>query len=187
MFILTWQGPDYRNDSAATIAADIFSTALDLNSSKWHQALVDKGLATTVGLNYSTNRHVGPIQVFVVPNPAKLKECYTEVLKQIAQFGNPDYITDEQLKTAKEIAIRNEIRNKEKPSGLSSNLTYFWATTSLNYFTDYIDNLKKVSKQDIQRYVSKYIIKKPFVAGMIISPEMSKQLKPAEYFTSKEL
>ncbi|RZL00665.1 MAG: insulinase family protein, partial [Pedobacter sp.] len=43
--MLNWHGPDFRNDSAATLAADIFSTALGLNSSKWQQALIDKGLA----------------------------------------------------------------------------------------------------------------------------------------------
>ncbi|MBD0368726.1 MAG: insulinase family protein, partial [Flavisolibacter sp.] len=34
-----WEGPDYRNDSAGTVAADVFSTLLSLNSSKWQQAL----------------------------------------------------------------------------------------------------------------------------------------------------
>ena len=184
--MINWHGPEYRNDSAATLYADIFSTVLGLNSSKWQQALIDKGLASYAGINYSTNRYIGPIQIMVVPNPTKLKECYNEVMNQISHFGDADYITDEQLQTAKEVFMRNEIRSNEKPSSLSMQLTYWWASTSLDYFTDYVPNLMKVSKQDLTNYVNKYIKGKPFVAGMIISPEMNKQLNPGEYFKSKD-
>ena len=184
--LIHWQGPEYRKDSAATLAADIFSTALGLNSSKWQQALIDKGLATAAGVYYGTNYYSGPIQIFVVPNPAKLKECYTEVMNQIAQFGNPDYLTEEQLQTAKEVFRRNDIRSKEKPSQLSSNLTYWWASTSLDYFTDYVPNLMKVTRQDIADYANKYITGKPYVAGLIINPDMNKSLNPGAYFKNKD-
>ena len=81
-----WHGPDFRNDSAGTIDADVFSTDLG-NSSKWQQALVDKGLATYASLSYQTNKYVGPIHIFAVPNPAKMKECYAEVMNQVNHFG----------------------------------------------------------------------------------------------------
>jgi zinc protease len=184
--MLSWQGPDYRNDSAGTLAADIFSTALGLNSSKWQQALIDKGLATYAGLSYQTAKHVGPIQVFVVPNPAKMKECYTEVMAQLAQFSDPNYLTEDQLQTAKEVFRRNEIRRNEKPSSLGSQLTFWWASTSLDYFTDYVPNLMKVTRQDIANYASKYIVGKPYVAGLIINKEMNESLKPGDYFKSKD-
>ena len=180
--MINWHGPEYRNDSAATIAADIFSTALGLNSSKWQQALIDKGLATFAGVNYSTNRYVGPIQIFVVPNPNKLKECYQEMMNQVNHFSDPDYLTEDQLQIAKDVTRRNEIRNNEKPSSLSWYLTNFWASASLNYFTDYLSNLMKVTRQDITNYVNKYIKDKPYVAGMIINGEMNKQFNPGEYF-----
>jgi zinc protease len=185
--MFNWQGPDYRKDSAATLAADVFSTALSLNSSKWQQALIDKGLASYAGINYQTSKYVGPIQIMIVPNPEKMKECYTEVMKQIAQFSNPDYITDEELQTAKEVLLRNEIRSNEKPSSLASQLTFWWASTSLDYYTDYIPNLTKVSNKDIATYVNTYIKGKPYVSGMIINAEMNQQLKPADYFKSKDL
>jgi zinc protease len=184
--MLNWHGPDYRNDSAATLAADIFSTALDLNSSKWQQALIDKGLATNVGFNYQTAKYVGPIQAFVVPNPTKLKECYTEMMNQISQFADPNYLTEEQLQTAKEVFRRNQIRRNEKPSALGSQLTYWWASTSLDYFNDYLPNLMKVTREDIAAYARKYVVGKPYVAGLIINKEMNESLKPAEFFKSKD-
>ncbi len=178
----TWQGPDYRNDSAGTVAADVFSTILSMNSSKWQQALVDKGLATFAGVSYQTSKYVGPIGIFIVPNPTKLKECYTETLNQVKMWGSDDYFTDEQLADAKEILRRNAIRNKEKPSSLASNSTYWWASTSLDYMTDYDKNCERVTRDDIKKYIGKYITGKPYVAGMIISPDMNKTFKASEFF-----
>ncbi len=177
-----WQGPDTRNDSAATIAADVFSTILGLNSSKWQQALVDKGLATYAAVGYQVSRYVGPIGVYVMPNPTKLKECVAETEKQISLWNTDDYFTDEQLEDAKQTIRRNNIRQNEKPSTLSSQLTTQWCSTSYEYNTDYITNCMKITKADIKRYVSKYISGQPHVAGMIISPDMNKQLKPADFF-----
>jgi zinc protease len=177
-----WQGPDTRNDSASTVAADVFFTILGMNSSKWHQALVDKGLTPFAAAQYQTEKYVGPVRVFLMPNPAKLKACNDEVLNQIKQWGNDDYYTDEQLKNAKEILRRDAIRQKEKPSAQAGNLTYAWCSTSLDYMTDYEKNCDKITREDIKRFVSKYIIGKPYVAGMIINPDMNKKLNASENF-----
>lgn len=182
MMMMVWQGPDFRHDSTATIAADVFSKILSLNSSKWQQALIDKGLATSAGISYQTSRYVGPIQIFITPIPGKLKECYTEVMNQISMFDKEDYFTDQELAKAKEGLKRQQIRSTEKPSSLASQLTYWWCSTSLNYFTDYFPAMDKVSKEDIRNYVKQYITGKPYVAGMIINAEMNSQYQPAAYF-----
>jgi zinc protease len=182
MIMFYWHGPDFRNDSVGTIAADVFSKVLSLNSSKWTQALIDKGLATSAQLSYQTLKHVGPIGIYVTPIPSKLKECYQEIMKQINLFDKADYFSDAELVKAKEGLKRQQIRSAEKPSSLASQLTYQWCSTSLDYFTDYFPALNKVTRQDIQNYIKKYISGKPYVAGLIINEAMNKQYKPAEFF-----
>jgi zinc protease len=177
-----WHGPDYRHDSAATVAADVFSSVLQLNSSKWQQALVDKGLATYAYEYYQTAKHTGAIGVTVLPNPQKLKECYAEVMNQINLWANDDYFTDEQLNVAKQVMRRNFVRQQEKPSTLGMQSSYFWCSTSIDYFTDYESNLQKVTKGDIQKFVKTYIKDKPFIAGMIINPNMNKEAKAETFF-----
>jgi len=181
----SWQGPSYLTDSASTVAADVFSTIIGLNSSKMQQALVDKGLASGVSLSYTTCKYVGPIDIFVNPNPNKLKECYTELLNQISQFAKPDYFTNEQLKDAKAIMLRNSIHRKEKPSTFASLISYQWCSTSLNFYTDLDANYQKVTREDILRYINKYIAGKPMVAGLIIKPELNKQLNASTFFAAK--
>lgn len=182
MLMFSWQGPDYTNDSAATVIADVHAQILRLNSSKWQQALVDKGLASSVYFGYTTNRHVGPIELYVTPASGKLKECYEAIMRELSSWNKADYFTEAQLATAKEMLKRQQIRAAEKPSSLPSQLTYQWASTSLPYFTDYLNNMLRVSKDDIQKYVGKYVVGKPFVAGLIINKEMNETLKPAQYF-----
>jgi len=181
----SWQGPSYATDSASTIAADVFSTIANLNSSKLQQALVDKGLATYVQLGYTTCKYVGPIDIFVIPNPNKLKECYDELTKQIGMMSSPDYFTDDQLKDAKAILLRNDTFNKEKPSSLPSQVSYNWCSTSLNYYTDNTDNYQKVTRADIQKYLTTYVIGKPMAAGIVIKPDLSKQYNVASFFAAK--
>ncbi|MFM6926745.1 MAG: M16 family metallopeptidase [Ferruginibacter sp.] len=177
-----WQGPDTRNDSASTIAADVFNTILGLNASKWQQALVDKGLATYAGVSYQTEKYVGPVNIYLLPNPLKLKECYEEVMRQIKMWNDNDYYTDEQLATAKKILQRNFIRQTEKPSSLASQLTYNWCSASYEFYTDLIDNYSKISRADIKNYLDKYIVNKNYVAGTIINAEMSKSTGISTFF-----
>jgi zinc protease len=184
-FELAWHGPSTGTDSASTIAADVFSTITGLNSSKLQQALVNTGLASSVSVNYQTEKYTGPISIFVVPNPDKIKECYNELMHQISMWDNPDYYTDAELASAKAILLRDDLRAKEKPSSLPSQVSYAWCSSTLNYYTDNIDNYQKITRDDIKRYLETYVINKPYVAGMIISPDLNKTVNANSFFVAK--
>jgi zinc protease len=181
----SWQGPSYLTDSAGTIAADVFSTIVGLNSSKLQQALVDKGLASYVSVSYTTAHYTGPIEISLMPNPNKIKECYDELMNQVNMWNKPDYYTDEQLNDAKAILLRSAARRNEKPSSLASQMSYQWCSTSLDYFTDLTKNYQKVTRADIKKYLDTYVIGKPVVAGLILKPELNKQISAATFFAAK--
>ncbi len=180
----SWQGPAYATDSASTLAIDVFSSIIGLNSSKLQQALVNKGLASFVSLSSQTTHYTSGIDIIMLPNPNKLKECYTELQNQISMFANPDYFTDEQLKDAKANLLRNSIRAKEKPSSQASQMSFYWCSTSLNYFTNQDDNYQKVTREDISRMIKTYLLNKPSVSVMVISPQMSKSTNASTFFAA---
>ncbi len=185
VFEFDWQGPDTRSDIPATYAADVFSYILNQNSSTLSKALLQSGLALQVNIGYLTLKHVGPITLTVVPNQAKVKECLAEVKRQIALFDTDGYVTDEQVETAKrKLEIRQSFE-QEVTSDFVQVLSFWWASASIDYFTTYVDNLKKVNKADLKAYVDKYIKDKPYCAGMLVSPAMSVQMKPELFFTDK--
>lgn len=171
-----YHGPDTRNDIEATYAADVFSYILQQAGSKLQRELVDEGLALQVGVSYATLKHVGPIQIFLVPNPTRVDEAIAKLEEHIARWADPDYFTDEQLATAKSLLAIDDAYGKEKTSDFVHTVTYWWASASIDYYVNYVDNLQKVTREDIQRYVNTYIIDQPRAKGILLSPEMRDQM-----------
>ncbi|MDX2000857.1 MAG: pitrilysin family protein [Chitinophagales bacterium] len=177
IILLGYHGPDTRSDVKATFAADVLSYILQQTSSKLQQELVDAGLAYQVQVSYQTCKYVGPINIILVPNPQKLTEAYEVLLKNIEQWDSDSYFTDEQLETAKNLLAIQDAYSKESTSDFVHTVTYWWASANIDYYTNYVDNIKKVTRQDIKDYVQKYIKGKPHVNGLLISPAMKEMLK----------
>ncbi|GAA4096010.1 pitrilysin family protein [Mucilaginibacter panaciglaebae] len=180
--LIAWQGPSTRTDVPSTYAADVFSNVLMQNSSKLKKALVQSGLALNVNFNYLTLSRIGPITLTIQPNPLKIKECLAEVKKQIALFDTDDYITAEQIATAQRKLEIGHIRREEVTSDFVNILAFWWASASIDYYFNYVDNLPKIKKANLQSYVRKYIKNKPYCAGLLIGPQLKAQLKTDEFF-----
>jgi len=184
MIEIDWLGPDTRNDIPATYAADVFSYILDQNASKLNRALVQSGLASNISIGYLTLQHVGPITLSIIPNPDKIKECMAEVKRQVAQWDADDYLTDEQIETAKVKLEVKKAREEEVTTDFVQVISFWWSAASLDYFTGYAPALQKVKKADLQTYVRKYIKNKPYAAGLLIDPELKAKIKPEEFFNA---
>ena len=175
--MLGWHGPDTRGDLQATYAADVFSFIVQQKSAKLQQELVDAGLALSVSISYQTCKYTGPINVFFVPNPAKVKEAYAKLWEHIAQWDTDNYFTDEQMETAKIKLAIQDAYGKEKTSDYVHTVTFWWASATMGYYTNYEENIKKVTRDDIKQYVNKYIKGKPYVVGMLVNEQMKEMLQ----------
>lgn len=180
--LFSWHGPDTRNDIPATYAADVFSFIVNQNGSKLKKALINSGLAQEASVNYYTQKYTGPISFMVSPNPAKIKECYQEVLKQIALWDEDDYLSEVQIERAKRLLSISQVERREVTSDYAHLLSFWWASASVDYYTHYEENLNKITRADLLNYVRKYIKGKPFCAGMIINKNSVDAVKPQEFF-----
>ncbi len=177
-----WHGPSIGKDNAATYAADVFSYILRQPDSRFQRALVDTGIVNGVAVGYLTQRNTGPITVIAQTTPDKARAAVQAIYKEIARFNDADYFTDEQLEIAKTSLEANDLYDREKPSDYAHTLSFWWASTGVDYFRDYPRNLRATSRADINRYVTKYIQGKPHVAIALMSAEAQRQvnLKPEE-------
>jgi zinc protease len=166
-----WHGPDTRHDVKATYAADVFSFILSQKASALQKELVDSGLAFYVNIGYQTCKYTGPITVSMVPHPAKVKEAMTKLDEQISQWASDSYFTDEQLETAKVQLAISDARGREQTSGFVHTVGFWWASASIEYYTNYVENLNKVTREDIKQYVTTYIKGKPSVTGILTTQE----------------
>jgi zinc protease len=177
-----WQGPSIGKDDAATYAADVFSFILTQPNSRFQRTLVDKGLVTTAGIGYYTQRNVGPIQIVAQTSPEKARAAIAAIYNEVAHFTDADYYTNEQLESAKGLLEANDLYSREKLSEYAHTISFWWSTSGLEYFRGYLANLRRTSRADINRYVTTYIQGKPHVGLALLSDEAQRQvqLKPDE-------
>jgi len=177
-----WQGPSIGKDNAATYAADVFSYIITQPNSRFQKALVDTGLVTGVSFGYLTQRNVGPITLTAQTTPDKAREAIKAINAEIAKFNNKDYFTDEQLENAKTLLEASDLYDREKPSQYVHTVSFWWASTGLDYFRGYLDNLRATTRADISRYLTTYVQNKPRVSLVLLSNAslMQLNLKPEE-------
>lgn len=167
----TWHGPSIGLDDEATYAADVLIFILQQQQSRFQRRLVESGLAQGAALNYYTQRYVGPISAQVVTNPEKTREALNALWAEIQQLDSPEYFTDEELETAKQILRINALYESEQTTEWAHSLSFWWSTAGIEYYRTYIDKLLEVSREDIQRYVRTYIKGKPYVLGVSTNPQ----------------
>lgn len=177
-----WQGPSIGKDNPATYAADVFSFILTQPNSRFQRALVDTGLVTGVSIGYLTQRNVGPINIVAQTTPDKARAATRALYNEIAHFNDRDYFTDEQLESAKGLLEAEDLYSREKTSDYTHTISFWWASTGLDYFRGYLKNLRATSRTDISRYVANYIQGKPHVGLAIMSEDAATKtgLKPEE-------
>lgn len=168
---IAWQGPSVSRDPGATYAADVFSTILQNETSQFYKRLVASGLAFQVNLSYYTQDHVGPINVFAQTSPDKVVALERAILAEVARFGDSDYVTNEQLAAARNQVAVQGLYERERPSGLAHTVGFWWAVAGLDYYLGYRPHMQAVTRGDITDYARKYLIGKPHVTAVLISPE----------------
>ncbi|MBN2029255.1 insulinase family protein [bacterium] len=170
-------GPSISKDRNATYAADVLIFILRQKNSHFQKQLVESGLSVYADLGYYTLDHTGPITIFLQTTADKFEEAIKVLFSGIDQLTDPDYITDEQIEYAKTQLEIGEMYAQESPSQFVSTLGFWWAVSgSLDYYLNYVDNLKKVTREDLNNYVRKYIQNQPYVMGILLSPDDGKTL-----------
>jgi len=92
----------------------------------------------------------------------------------------PGYITTEAVDGVKRTRIVGSMESLERASGFSHQLAFWWAVTGLDYFFGYVDTMARQTPEDLRAYASKYIVGKPRVTGVVLSPETRRTLKLTE-------
>ena len=168
---LGWHGPDTRNDVDATYAADVFSFILRQDASTFRQNLVETGIVLDAALGYSTLRYVGPITLTAVTTPGREAEAIEAIRAEMARFTDPDYFTEEQVRTAQTLLAVSEIYNQQSVEDLAHTLSYWWCSASLDYYLSYIDELYDVTREDMAQYIETYVHDQPLAAVLMTSEE----------------
>lgn len=168
---IEWQGPSVTTDPKSTYVADLLSPIVANRSSRFQKALVDSGIAFNAGMNYVTMKHVGPISITAQTTAERALEAHRTILEEVGRMAEPGYVTEEEIEAARNLVEVRQVYARERASSLAHTVGYWWAVADLDYYLGYVDNLQAVTTDDIAAYVSRYMLGKPSVSGVMINPE----------------
>jgi zinc protease len=177
-FIMQFKGPDVLRDPEATYAADVWGTLLENPNGKFKNNIFKKlrGLYKKdyIVMYYYTQRDGGEITFYTymtynasLSTPDRIKELEKIVLDELKLMASdPKYFSNEELELAKRKLSDHRVIESEKPSSLISNLSFWWASASTDYYFNYLDNCNKVKYEDIVKFLQKYVLDKNYVLAV---------------------
>lgn len=177
---MQWHGPGAHSDVPGTYAADVLSDVLNQPGSRFQRRLVDSGLWQNMNVHYYTLNQVGPITIGGTVAPEKLREAVAALDRELLEVVKPGYLTADAVNGVKQQRIVGTMRSLEATSGFAQQLGFWWAVTGMDYFLGYVDAMARQTPEDLRRYASRYIIGKPRVTGVILSPETRRALNLTE-------
>jgi zinc protease len=172
-----WQGPSVGIDPQSTYAADVFSDVLNDPGSNFQQRLVDTGLWQSLGVNYYTLNHTGPITISGQTSADNVRKAIEALKAEIAKFDSPGYFDPVELEAVKAHRAVTSAFDRERASGFAHTLGFWWSVASLEYYMGYVDNMAQQKTTDLRAYARKYIVAKPHITGVLISPADRANLK----------
>jgi zinc protease len=175
--LMQWQGPGAHADVPATYAADVFSDVLNQPGSRFQRTLVDSGIWQSLSVNYYTLNQAGPISISGTVAPEKLRQAIAALDRELLAVVKPGYITVDLVNSVKQKRSVETMESLERSSGFAHQLGFWWAVTGMEYFFGYNDTMAKQTPDDLRRYASRYIVGKPRVTGVLLSPDTRRALR----------
>ena len=177
-FLIRWQGPSVVADAAGTYAADVFSELINQPLSGAQRRLVDTGLFQSISVSYDPQKNVGPISLYARTTTENLEAAGLALQREIHQFATPGYFTDEDVVIAKKRQQVLTTFQLESATTLAHPLATLWASAGLDYYMDYVDNVRAQTPADVQRFVETYLAGKPLTVSLLVSPAIRRSMRP---------
>ena len=181
--LVQWHGPSVRKDESATFVADVYSDVLNNAQSRFQKKLVDSGLWQGVIVNYYTLNNVGPITISGQTTPEKMRPALAALYAELAESIKPGYISRDELEATKASRAVTTAFGMERSSEFSHTIGFWWSVSGLEYYLKYNDEMAKRTEADLRAYAAKYIVGKPHITGVMISPTDRKRIS----LTAEEL
>lgn len=175
---MVFRGPDTGIDTASTYAADIWTQMINSPQGRFKTAL-DRAVPELYGgtrhisAGYYTQRDGGQTTFsFTITVPEKeelwniIMRLRAAVLREINAMSSEGYFKPDEFTAARREIENQEIIARDIPARYIRNLSFWWASTSTDYYIDYVDKIDTVTPQDVCAYVERYLDDAPFLTSI---------------------
>ena len=174
--LIGFRGVEVNNNDS--YALDVLSTILgDGRSSVFYKNIKDRlQLAFSISASNAGFKDDGIFYVSANFQPEKLAKLEREIFCEIETLQKQG-VTLEQVNLAKNIIERDTYYQRESISNIAQEIGYIAVTSGdTKIYDSYIDNIKKVTPQDVKRVAEKYLGRNK-AAVSIVLPKSSKEVK----------
>ena len=189
---ITYRGPDADFNLKDAYVSDAFAKVLSDPLGKYKQTILkNKNLqipeTNYLWTTYETSRRHGALTFAgVMLNPSdnlipRVSEFYDTVTKKAL----PAVQKDKALESAKKRKLLlqtlkdSQAYETETAKGLLSTLSYYWCYGSKDFYLNYLENLSKVEKADIDSYLETYVYSRNPLITVYVNPAVYEQTKEA--------
>lgn len=195
---LIFRGPDTGTDAGSTYAADIWTQMVNSPTGRFKTA-IEKAVPELYGgtrhiaAGYYTQRDGGVSYFsFKVTVPEKqtlwniLGRLREAVSRELNAMCMQDYFTPGELAAARREIENQEILLRDIPSRFIRNLSFWWASTSTDYYLGYIDAIRAVTARDVRAYIQRYMHDKPFLTSVWLHADDEARQRIAAYVNTTD-
>jgi len=104
----------------------------------------------------------------------RIKELLAAVQNEFrSMVEDPGYFAAKDFEILKVKLGDEKLIEQETANGFISNLSFWWASASTDYYMGYLDNLNKVNREAVVDFLRRYLIDANAVVGVRVNPEDS--------------
>lgn len=171
--VAAYHGPSLVEDNPGTVAFDLASIMLGLESSSFQKELVHSGLSSSASMSIWSQRYTSPLIFGVETSPDKSKAAYDKLNNLIDRVSAGGFFSQSDLDTAKAALEVRSAYDREVGQRFALGLASIWTSTgSLDYYLNYIPLVKEIQLADIDKAFAQYVKGKNYVCG-VLHPEDS--------------
>ena len=140
-------------------------------SGRLYKKIVDKGLATRISMWDFPFRDNGLFITYAFLTPGTdHKEIENIILDEYELIKN-NGVTEEEVARAKGQIRAEQAYSRDGSYSIAANLNEAIATGDWTYYTNYLENIEKVTAEDIKRIAQKYLLEDKSTTGNFIPQE----------------
>ncbi len=167
-------------DCKDSYALDVLATILgDGKSSRLYKELKEqKRYVNNISASNSSMKDDSIFYIsadFTSSDVQRIKDAVFEEIKNLKK----NEITDDEIKKAKNIIERDTYYSRESVSNIAEEIGYIYTITdNTSYYKNYIENINKVTAEDLKRVAKTYLNAENAVISIVL-PEKSEPVKEA--------
>lgn len=188
----TFRGPDAGTDTESTFSADVWGQVLSAPDGRFKEQMFKAvpelhGGTRHISAGYFTQRDGGETSfsfVIALTDHIELWETIqklrTALIAEIDAMTQTDYFSDRELASAKQELEDHDILSRETAAGYMSNLSFWWASTSTDYYLSYLDRIRAVSASNITDFINQYLHHRYMLTAVWINEDDDQKHKITE-------